>query len=1139
MRYFSLRLFLAAAVAVSIGQNAAAQISWDGGNATFVWGDNGNWNPDGSPAGMAVSIGNLAAATNDTTLIDAAYSINSLTITNGADVVNSTDSGATNDFELVVNGNTTVSDAGSSIVIFGGDPDGLDTNNLTIGNGGQVVLNSTTAQGTAVVEVDGDTGTGLFSINTGGTLGGTGRIDLEAAPVAATSLIVNDGSIIANTPALFFAPPAGTLRLNATSANARFDWDGPSGNGVLQANGNQTLDIDVAPGVGAIADAFSGVMNLGTGSTIDISTAWELDAGMINANTPDFGPIIIGQDPDPGPAAHIAGAAWTMSGGTINVDDTWDSLQFDSALTASGGTVNNSGTMIFNAAATFQSGVDFNMDSALSSLVVNAVVNIDTPDFALDGAGGAGSATINAGGILDLDLGAGADLIVENTINLNGGELDLTTSAATAWTIANTVNAAGGAASTINSAGETLNISGDINVTANSTLVINSVTNFTSTAVVVIDAGSTLNMGTTTYNGGSYSGAGLLRPGTATIAAATTWGVGTVKLDDGVLTINANLTVNTNAVDTTVGDGYDGSMTIADGTLLTVNIDGGGAWTVDPAGDINYNGGGGSDTFLAGSNIILNGMLNVNLSSGQTNAVLNIGSTGTVNLNAGLRLNAGDNAANSNTIAGGTVNGPGTLSAGSTRALIGFGTINAPIDFDGGGTLKADDGTMTLSGAIIDVGLIGTRDTDAILNVVGAWNSSVADFVDLIGGELTGGTITIDNAQGITGFGLVSARVINNQRIHAVGAPVTLVVQEPGNNNDWDGTLNNGSLNASAGNLEVRDNASFPFGGTVNVGSGRLFFANGFEIEFEPGSSLNLTGGTYRSTNATDIGGTVTIGAGTSALQITGTTIFESGSNTTITGNLQLDNSATRINSGATFSGGGTLVNMPGRTLTLIDGADVDVLLENRGTLVLGASPGQTTGLDFEQTAAGTWNVELSGTGINDYDRMTLTGLAQVDGTLNLSLIGGYVPTLADPLLTILSASSVSGTFDVVNQPPTMPPTLMFDVIYNAGNIQLDVVALLAGDYNRNGVVDAADYPMWRDTLGTAVTAFSGADGDGDGMIDDDDYGVWKANFGNVAGSGSAVGQSVAVPEPTAFLLVLLAVSGYPLCGRRGVNFAR
>ena len=133
------------------------------------------------------------------------------------------------------------------------------------------------------------------------------------------------------------------------------------------------------------------------------------------------------------------------------------------------------------------------------------------------------------------------------------------------------------------------------------------------------------------------------------------------------------------------------------------------------------------------------------------------------------------------------------------------------------------------------------------------------------------------------------------------------------------------------------------------------------------------------------------------------------------------------------------------------DGADVDVLLENRGTLVLGTSPGQTQGLDFQQNASGAWNVELGGTGINDYDRMTLSGLAQLGGALNLSLLAPYVPTLADPALTILSASSVAGTFASVTQPAGMPAGLRFNVVYNPANVQLVVASVLSGNRNFEG----------------------------------------------------------------------------------------
>jgi hypothetical protein len=73
--------------------------------------------------------------------------------------------------------------------------------------------------------------------------------------------------------------------------------------------------------------------------------------------------------------------------------------------------------------------------------------------------------------------------------------------------------------------------------------------------------------------------------------------------------------------------------------------------------------------------------------------------------------------------------------------------------------------------------------------------------------------------------------------------------------------------------------------------------------------------------------------------------------------------------------------------------------------------------------------------------------------------------------------------------------------------------------------------------LGDGVTAFSGADGDGDGMVDDDDYNVWKTHFGQVAGSGSALRQSTAVPEPGTAVLTLCAIVGLLNLGSRGAKF--
>jgi hypothetical protein len=80
------------------------------------------------------------------------------------------------------------------------------------------------------------------------------------------------------------------------------------------------------------------------------------------------------------------------------------------------------------------------------------------------------------------------------------------------------------------------------------------------------------------------------------------------------------------------------------------------------------------------------------------------------------------------------------------------------------------------------------------------------------------------------------------------------------------------------------------------------------------------------------------------------------------------------------------------------------------------------------------------------------------------------------------------------------------------------------GDYNGDHVVDAADYTVWRDTLGTSADPFgSGADGVADGTIDQLDYDFWKQHFGQtVAGSG---GSALAVPEPATWLLFFAAAA--------------
>jgi hypothetical protein len=88
-----------------------------------------------------------------------------------------------------------------------------------------------------------------------------------------------------------------------------------------------------------------------------------------------------------------------------------------------------------------------------------------------------------------------------------------------------------------------------------------------------------------------------------------------------------------------------------------------------------------------------------------------------------------------------------------------------------------------------------------------------------------------------------------------------------------------------------------------------------------------------------------------------------------------------------------------------------------------------------------------------------------------------------------------------------------------------DVLVTSVADYNRDGIVNTADYTVWRDSLDSTTNL--AADGNGDGTIDAGDYNVWQAKFGESALSGAAGANTLAkaaAPEPPTLLLMAVGV---------------
>lgn len=602
---------------------------------------------------------------------------------------------------------------------------------------------------------------------------------------------------------------------------------------------------------------------------------------------------------------------------------------------------------------------------------------------------------------------------------------------------------------------------------------------FFSDADVTIAAGATLHhsgigpLFFNTVNGSdraSFTGAGTLSTsGTVHFNEAVTFDMsgGSIDLDGSgsfgnLVNVDAPVAMNLATLQTFGKVNESGSNlleidNLAGTGVLTVNLDDPAAWwTLNAPGVLGLINENTASTLLAGADIRLNGSVNV---TGDVRTAARVDIGGTVNLlTAGepFRLGGGAIGSDPNTLAGGTINGPGLLGCDTGTSLAGFGTIGADIDFDGVSDLRANNGTLTVTSSILDARNVGTADTDGIFNVVNPWNSASVVTVSLFGGELAGGTVILDNPLGLSGSGMVSARVINNTRISESGPAATLRLETAAHDNDWDGISGNGTLSANAGTLELRDTATFPFSGTVDATAGGTVFANGFALSFNAGSAVHLTGSTYKSTSSTELAGAITTHPGPpSVLEVQAGSMldFKPTSTTTLNANLQLVTNNGLIRPGATFIGSGALVIPAVSSVGPAAGANLQVLIDNSGSLQVGAlGVGRNDAKDFQQSATGRLFFDLAGTALSLFDRLVVAGTAQLGGTLDLDLDGGFSPALGQTYNILTASAGVSGTFASVIQPATMPAGLKFQVNYQPALVQLEVVA-------------KSPYEIWIDTF--------------------------------------------------------------------------
>jgi hypothetical protein len=154
------------------------------------------------------------------------------------------------------------------------------------------------------------------------------------------------------------------------------------------------------------------------------------------------------------------------------------------------------------------------------------------------------------------------------------------------------------------------------------------------------------------------------------------------------------------------------------------------------------------------------------------------------------------------------------------------------------------------------------------------------------------------------------------------------------------------------------------------------------------------------------------------------------------------------------------------------------------------------------------------------HDQIVIGNLGIIDGNIEILTHSGWMPNAGDEF-DLLFADELR-----VSAASLMNPVLPDGLAAGLSLVDLDsgdfagkqalrltiqpVLEPLAGDFNRDGTIDAADYVVWRDGLGTTFTQ--------------PDYDVWRANFGNTRASG--VTSHAAVPEQATMPIALLALAG-------------
>jgi T5SS/PEP-CTERM-associated repeat protein len=686
------------------------------------------------------------------------------------------------------------------------------------------------------------------------------------------------------------------------------------------------------------------------------------------------------------------------------------------------------------------------------------------------------------------------------------------------------------------------------------------------TGTVLVDGPNSMWQMTGDLTVGSISGTGtgtLTIQNQALVHAGNLLGinnVSTVNLDGGTLRFNTVNGLNRlNYVSGTIQ--LAGNRHFASNSTITTlygstpNIVSGKGLTIEGAGSI------GSGANPVESVLVGGGRLKVNSLQigGDGSGVLNVTNGGTLDLGAGGLLAYANTSSHTGSVLvsglGSAINSEGGIGIGFITSGLGSMTIS------NGGTVNSSSHSF-----------VSSPTTPSFVTVTGpgsAWNLPNTSLT--VGGSLGFvGTLNIQN--GATVFvGTELSIYASSSKVNLDGG--TLRFDTIAGNQGPNGINYTSGVIQLAGDRNIGTDAAIQtlFGSSPVIPTGKGLTVEGAATL---SSNLALNGGAF---TAPAIDGPATLNFASGMLSITGpaglaigsgsplgnTVTLGAGATLNVTNSLHVAAAGRLTNRAGNVQPGSVQIDAGGRW-TITDGVQsVGTGLANQGTLVLidstlngpvtsptgstvnvvgdvafaqpfsgaaqffgsgtatfngGYNPGDSpANVSFEGNVAladtNTLFIEIGGaTPGSQYDRLTVAGSAAIDGILDVSLINGFTPT-GGQQFTILTASNLINNGFVLSGSAAGS----FNLLVNSTSVILQAISAgVPGDYNGNGVVDAADYVLWRNGGPLQNDATPG--------VQSGDYDVWRAHFDQTSmGSGSSHTLPT-VPEPNAASLGLMTL---------------